>query len=174
MFQNLINRFIAWFYNKLEAEKVRRIAALRAEKDAKRDDMQRKNAAYLLKMLQEKQDRCTHKKGGKIIAGYVDYNVSTFTFVDGRLVVKCLTCSKEWSKASNNLVEGMKMSQNSSNSPSSCERSIGSKDQVQPERTDHQPQETEYEPLAPFVSKGYIKWWEKLEKKLARRKKGKK
>jgi hypothetical protein len=111
------------------------------EAKAKREDfMQRMQKKMLIEMLNV-QHACSHRKGiswrvmtpdidspnflqfePKLPPFTFDFCVSMHTFVDGKQLIKCIQCKREWHSGDPDFAEAYKMVLASSNKPSASER----------------------------------------------------
>jgi hypothetical protein len=179
--------FITKLYSVLEHERqLREITAENAKKAAL-DFEQRKRCEESLQREKERQDRCPHLKGGRLRIGpNLDYAVWDHTFSDGSRTVRCMICSKEWKGAELKSEEVQHMLRCTTNSRSASEVWMGkTKDQKevlsdferraqeQQVKKDGERWEEEWynNPLWPFASRGYLKYWDKMFKKLTRKRK---
>jgi len=97
---------------------------------ANRNVEQKKMAAFYEAARKEKQDRCSHLKGGSRGNVGLDFAVGRHTFIDGHIEVKCLVCSKQFDPRGK---EAQFMLKRTSNTPSSSEVSLAKpKDQKYP------------------------------------------
>jgi hypothetical protein len=68
------------------------------------------------KAIQQNPKQCTHLKGGRLTAGSNDFNVSSFTFINGVTRIKCLSCRREWWPGDPDWDQAVKMTSQSTNS----------------------------------------------------------
>lgn len=62
-----------------------------------RDKQREINSEYMFAEKRQKQQLCSHKKGGKGLKGpKVDYAVSFHTFVNQQSYIRCLICDMKW------------------------------------------------------------------------------
>lgn len=202
MLKKLLNRLIVYIFDVIEQEQKRRkfelLLRLMEEKEKRKkeiqdelDKKQRAAAKYKLDEMKRLQDTCKHLKGntGVLLQYTKDYNVIQHTMPDGRVVVKCAICGKEWSEAAGNLKEGFDMMRYSTNTPTSSEVSYGKpkdRDKVLNEIDAKVEMAARQRPLDkwsfpggepfPFIGPGWPSIWKKAEarlKRLAARKKKK-
>ena len=167
--------FIMTLFNRLKDEEGRREELKDAEKKAKIQ----KEIDDLIQRKKDRQSACRHLKGGRLRPAYGrDYNIWDHTFPDGTRTVRCLTCSKEWKGEELKSEEVENMLFNTTNTLTSSEVNLEKpKDQgempfIGVTAGDRKSwAEMETNPLWPFASRGYIKWWDKMYKKLTRKKK---
>jgi hypothetical protein len=100
------------------------------------------------------QKKCRHLKGGlsRQRGQQTDPSVAAHTFIDGDMYIKCLSCGAKWKPKDTKeffvrkgvkipnwtnigWVEALELAQQSSNRPSSSERSFGDKSSVQTPQT---------------------------------------
>jgi hypothetical protein len=95
-------------------------------------------------------------------------------------MVQCLICQKEWKGAELKSEEVRFMLKNTTNTPTSSEVPVdgNKKDRTEPyfipedkEGDERMVEERKNNPLWPFASRGYVKYWDKMYKKLTRKKK---
>lgn len=144
----LINdeEFVKNMYVQLENERVRVAAAQAAAIVAAREERVKKLIAKRLADIEERQNNCKHLKGGAVLRGpHVDFNIWIHTF-PGEVgsTVKCLICGKVWKGDQLKYPEVIHMMQNTTNTPTASEISIGSgyagkftsafQDRIEPQR----------------------------------------
>jgi hypothetical protein len=95
-----------------------------AENFLNKVDLQKQEDS-LTKRIRLKQKNCRHLKGGKTFNTTKDYAVSSFTFIDGRLEVKCLICRKIWTPDGPDWDKAVAMLDETSNKAASSERPFG-------------------------------------------------
>jgi hypothetical protein len=76
------------------------------------------------KRIQRDPSTCRHTKGDRTRPPFVDYNVSSFVFIDGSIQIKCLSCRHVWTGESPDWKEAVRMMNASTNTPMSCEQPI--------------------------------------------------
>ncbi len=128
MVKKFVDNFIFWLYDKLEEEKLRRKALVDnlvnefiAEKAKLREEQRKLDAQKWLDQIAVKQSKCSHQKGGGLWSPPNDYAVWRHTFPDGHETIRCLICSKEWSKENGNYEEGLNLTTQSTNTASASE-----------------------------------------------------
>lgn len=107
-----------WVTRELLAALVEQMMKGRESRSAEYRRQQRLTyAEQYIAAIKERQDSCTHLKGGKI--GYTrDFAVGKHTFIDGHVEVKCLLCGKKFDP---NGLEAKLMLSSTTNHPSSSE-----------------------------------------------------
>jgi len=162
----------------LQREQVRRELAKTVLAVAARHKRQIENSRILLAEITLQQSKCPHVKGGKVryhALSRADYNVTTHTFADGHMEIRCVICGKEWSKANGNLVEGLNLAQLSTNTASSTEQVFTIKDQLKPKEIPEYMSADQVAfqqgPMSPWLGPKWIDIWAKRLKQLNRKKK---
>lgn len=139
------------------------------------------------------------KGGRYIKSPSKDFNIWIHTFPTGLSTIRCLTCSKEWKGEQLNSDEVKYMLANTTNTPSSSEVAHGKGytytdsavavpdetkvvfldpsyvEAIEKVRESNRKWEIDEEeerknnPLWPFLSRVYVKWWDKMYKKLSKK-----
>jgi hypothetical protein len=145
-----------------------------AARRLKIDALQRKMAEERIAEIKKLQDSCSHLKGGRLRSPCgEDYNIWIHIFTDNSRTVRCLTCRKEWTGDQLKSPEVQHMLAHTTNTLTSSEFKIGpAKDQEFPGGNAPMTEEEEIanNPLWPFASRIYVQWWDKMLKKLRKKK----
>lgn len=120
-------------YRVLTEIRKRKIAEVRADAEVRLARFRRETKPGILDRYERtKPGECNHLKGaGGVFSGFQDYCVFFHTFIDGHSEVRCLICGEKWLQDDPvRWAEGLRMTQSSTNSPSSTEQTFSARDMI--------------------------------------------